>query len=259
MKNRNIFCLLLLSTLISCGNTQSTSSVSTPTTAAPIVELVTEEIIEGGNYGGYFIEINNNRLLSNNSSYDCTFESSNSRKEFKITSSRPESITVEKGNNENRDIIFKTHAPGDSIIQIYDADEMLVYRKVLRVRQAYTQETIEDAIYENDKYLGYKYLGNHKMSFTETQPLVGIFSGSDDFESNMKIKFQATYVAYHKDKDVFEFTLETLERDETSTTLLTSFLVSPTADVIYLYYSTDGYLLNMFIAETYKDLYKGYV
>ena len=71
MKQKGIFVLFLL-LLVGCG-TQATSSpqpTTQPTTSQsiPLVELETEEIVEGGSYGGYFIEINTERLLAENSS-----------------------------------------------------------------------------------------------------------------------------------------------------------------------------------------------
>ena len=260
MKQKGIFVLFLLS-LISCGAPTSTPQQVTtlpPTTSEsiPLVELETEEIIEGGSYGGYFIEINTERLLSENSSYNCTFEASNPNKAIRVESTRPESITVEFGNNPNRDIILKTHHAGDSIIKIYDADEMLVYRKVVRVRKAHAQEEMEDLLFDNDLYLGMKFLGDHRITFTETNPLVGIFSGSDDFEQNMRIKFETKFDSYLEDRDVYQYTLETIDRDQYSTTDIKTLQVSPTGDVMYLYYGSEGLLLNIFVAEKYTKFYE---
>ncbi len=259
MNKRLIFGLTLFM-LFSCNGSPTSTPTSTPTSQEiPLVELETEEIVEGGSYGGYFIEINTERLLSENSSYHCTFEATTANKQIRVESTRHESVTVEFGENPNRDIILKTHAAGDSIIKIYDADDMLVYRKVVRVRKAFTKETIEDEIFDNDLYLGMKFLGNHRISFVETQPLVGIFSGSDDFEKNMRIKFEMEFVSYLEDRDVFEYALTITERDQTSTTVINTLQVSPTADVMYLYYGTEYSLLNIFIAKPYTKFYNGLV
>ena len=259
MKQKGIFVLFLL-LLVGCG-TQTTSSpqpTAQPTTSQsiPLVELETEEIVEGGSYGGYFIEINTERLLSENSSYHCTFEASNPKKNIRVESTRPESITVEFGTNPNRDIILKTHAAGDSIIKIYDADEMLVFRKVVRVRKAYSQEEMEDVLFDNDLYLGLQFYGDHRITFTETQPLVGILSGSDDFEKNMRIKFETTFTAYVEDRDVYQYSLEIIDRDQYSTTVIKTLQVAPTGDVMYLYYGTEEILLNIFVAEQYTKFYE---
>ena len=259
MKQKGIFVLFLF-LLVGCG-TQTTSSsepTAQPTTSQsiPLVELETEEIVEGGSNGGYFIEINTERLLAENSSYHCTFEASNPKKNIRVESTRPESITVELGSNPNRDIILKTHAAGDSIIKIYDADEMLVFRKVVRVRNAYSQEEIEDVLYDNDLYLGMKFLGDHRITFTETDPLVGIFSGSDDFEKNMRIKFETTFTSYLEDRDVYQYNLEITDRDDHSTTIIKTLQIAPTGDVMYLYYGTEESLLNIFVAEQYTKYYE---
>lgn len=258
MKQKGFFVLFLL-LIVGCGapTTSSPQPTSQPTTSQsiPLVELETEEIIEGGSYGGYFIEINTERLLSENSVYNCTFEASNPKKNIRVESTRPESVTVELGKNQNRDIILKTHAAGDSIIKIYDADEMLVYRKVVRVRKSYTQNEIEDVLFENDLYLGMTFMGNHRITFTETNPLVGIFSGFDDFEKNMRIKFETNFVAYLEDRDVYQYSLEITDRDEYSTTIIKTLQISPTADVMYLYYGTEESLLNIFVAEKYTKFY----
>ena len=262
MKNKHILGLLAF-LLFSCGslnnNTTSQEPTITPSTNIPLVELEEDEICEGGSYGGYFIEINVNRLLANDETYHCSFESSNPNKAITVVSTRPESVTIHYGTNPNRDIILKTHAPGDSIIKIYDADDMLVYRKVVRVRQAYTSEDIGDAIFENDSYLGMKFMGDHRMTFIENGPIVGIFSGSDDFETDMRIKFEANYLGYLEDRDAYEYSLDIVDRDAYSTTKITVLQVSRTADVMYLYYnsgSTDS-LLNIFVAEPYAKFYEG--
>ena len=257
MNKRLIFGLTLFM-LFSCNASPSSIPTSQPTTSeAPLVELETEEIIEGGSYGGYFIEINSERLLAENSTYHCTFEASTANKQIRVESSRPESITVELGDNPNRDIIINTHTAGDSIVKIYDADEMLVYRKVIRVRKAYAKEEIENELFDNDVYLGMKFLGDHRITFTELDPIIGVFSGSDDFEKNMRIKFEMEYVSYLDDRDVFQYDLTITERDQTSTTVITTLQISPMADVMYLYYGTEGSLLNIFVANQYSKFYKG--
>ena len=132
---------------------------------------------------------------------------------------------------------------------------MLVYRKVVRVRKAYAQEEMEDMLFDNDLYLGMQFLGDHRITFTETNPLVGIFSGSDDFEQNMRIKFETKFEAYLEDRDVYQYSLEITDRDQYSTTVIKTLQVAPTGDVMYLYYSNEELLLNIFVAEKYTKFY----
>ena len=259
--------ILSLFSLIGCTGNSSNSINSNlddvssiVSSEEPIVEITdVEEFSSGGSYGGYFTDINFNRILKSDASYAVTFQSSNSNKEIRVTSSREESVTISRKENSNSEFDIVTHKPGDSIVCIYDADDMLVYRKIVRVRKAQTPESIVEECFQNDTYLGMKALGDHKISFVETNPFTGVFTGSDDYESGMEMTFTASYEGYVEYGDFYSFKLDIIERDPTSTTIITYLYISTTADIMMLYYGSEGYLLNQLVASTYKHLYNGYV
>lgn len=261
-----LFAVMIIG-LASCGGpaTSSPSTTSDPSTSTPTTSieeptsdistfepLTTNEFSEGS-HGGWLIDIGVNQYLFTDETYDCTFNPDHTVKDIRITSSHEEVLTITPSTTEKTSFTINTHNVGDSILCIYDADDMLVYRKVVRVRTRYSAEEIPTAVFNNDVYDGNPYLGDHTLFFLEEDPFKGLFKGSDDFEANMEYEITMTYNSYNSDFKAYEFDIETTKRDETSTTVLTSMLISPAADFIALYYSNG--LLNLFFPRSLVDLH----
>ncbi|MGM9873485.1 MAG: hypothetical protein ACI31G_01005 [Bacilli bacterium] len=255
-----LFLLLFTSSslLSSCNNANDITSSE----SEELVELECEPI-SSGTCGGILIDVAVNRLLANDTQYEATFKCNSINPEMTFKSSRPQSVTIAKSTSSAESFIIETHNPGDSILQIYDYEGILVYRNVVRVRQSYTPEQITQAIYDYDIYKGTKMAGNHRMTFTSVTPFAGLFTGSDDFESGMNISFEATYNTYIDAWDMYEFTIEITNNESNSQTILSSLCVTTTADQILLYYKSSGvseeHLLNIFFPAALEYLHEGQI
>lgn len=228
-----------------------------------VTELVTltTDYVKDGNGGGYMIELDFGRTFAENSSFDCTFNVKNADKTLRITSSREESLTIEQTSLAKNAFTLKTHKPGDSIIKIYDIDGVLVYRNVVKVRKAYDEVGVIEAMYNNDIYEGLKALGNYRLTINSKDSLQGTLRGSDDVESDLQITFSGVYTTYVSEWDMYRYELTTEKQNEESQTRITSLTVSRTGDCINIYYLTGGkeHLLNQFFpletAEEYNEPY----
>ena len=294
MKNKSTLLLtcLLSATLISCGGVgrqsspeatslEESSAVELPSSEAfpskeeestePSTPEESEEIEESivvindsevtevtdGSCTGQLVDINMNFFVASESRYDCRFVSKNlNDPSITFKSSRPESVTVEPVEGNFTDFVLVTHAAGDSILSIYDSEEMLVYRHIVRVRKAYSPEEIGQALYDFDTYVGI--YDNHQVAFLDYGPVYGLFTGSDEVERNIRIEFNATFTHVDEAFDMYYFTIETLEANEGSQTSLTHFIVSPCADQIVFYYDAGGgqeAMLNAFYPKSLAALH----
>ena len=242
--------------MTSCGGQSSGGGGSD----IPTIDFDPKDFVSHGSSSGYLIDISADSLLSENNSYLCSFNpSTSSSGKIKITSSREESVTCETKDNGPEFTLF-THAVGDSILKIYDVDDILVYRYIVRVRKAFTQAEIVKECFNNDVYRGVKILGNHRMTFLNdaTVPTAQV-KGSDDFEENLDLSFTCTYSQYIQEMDSYEFTCEITDNPNNSQTRITVIYVSRTASEIKVYYASgsENSLLNIFYASKYAYLYEG--
>lgn len=253
------FTLIAMTSMASCSKGGASDSNQG---SSDIVELECDPI-SNGSIGGILIDVAVNRFLANDSEYVATFKCNAIDPTMTFKSSRPDSVTIEKSTASAESFIIVTHNPGDSILQIYDYQEILVYRNVIRVRQSYSPEDIKQVIYDYDIYKGTKMAGNHRMVFNSADPFVGQLSGSDDFESGLNITFTATYSEYLVSWDMYLYTLEVTENETNSSTILSSMCVSRTGDQIILYYksspASEERLLNIFFPAKLEYLHKGQI
>ena len=256
--------------LASCQGPTPTPSASSPTdssavesSAEPSVEesiytIDPEEVEEfaEGSVGGQLIDINLNCFLAEQTDYLCRFSPKNLDPTLRIVSSRPESLEVEHEGGEEFTLCAK--APGDSLLSIYDKDDMLCYRKIVRVRKAYDKTEIEEVMYDYDIYGGMTVFGGtYRLTFLQYAPLMGILEGRDEVESGIHIEFTATYSGYVSAYDMYSYDIEITSRNEGSQTRITSFLISRTADQLVLYYWTgeEEAWLDSFYPESLYDLH----
>lgn len=257
MKFKRLGLILFLSTMLlgACGSKES-SSATTEETSIYTTSLPEEDQIQkGGSYSGYFIELAMNRRFAENTEYEFRFESNCSAgKAFRVKSSREESVTVVGDTTKSSSFKLACHEAGDSVITIYNAQDVLVYRHVLMVRKAYTQETIGKAMYDVDYFKSWSYMGEWKITITDPNaPFAGVLRGGDDFEQNIETEFTLNYEGYYSSVDCYSFSVNTTKTN--SETHLTYLNVTRCCDTMYLYYLTGGeeHLLAIFYPNDIYD------
>ena len=250
--------LITMSSMVSCDKENASSGNS----SSEIVELECDPISDG-TLGGILIDVSVNRFLSNDCEYLASFKCNAVDSTMTFKSSRPESVTIEQSSSSAESFLIVTHSPGDSILQIYDYQEILVYRNVIRVRQSYSPEDIKQVVYDYDIYKGAKMAGNHRLVFNNVEPFTGQLSGGDDFESGLNITFKATYSEFLTSWDMYLYTLEVTENESNSSTILSSICISRTGDQVILYYksssASEEHLLNIFFPAKLEYLHKGQI
>ena len=238
------------------SSSSSSSSASSSEEIYSIDESSYEEVTDGS-CSGQLVDINMNFFVGDNGVYDCRFVSKNLQDpSITIKSSRPQSVTIEMVENSNSDFKLITHDVGDSLLSIYDCDDMLVYRHVVRVRKAYSAEEMPKALYDFDTYVGI--YDNHQMAFLDYEPCYGLFTGSDDVEKNMRIEFEARYDHFDEIFGMYYYAIDIIEANQGSQTKITHFIVSPCGDEIVLYYDIGGgeeALLNAFYPKSLAYLH----
>ena len=262
------FSLLLLCLLTtSCGSKDSVGgeSVSSSNSTIPDETLVEiqfddEDRVNYGSVGGDLTDVQIARYFADNTTYYASFSYGRSTS-YRYVSSREESVTIELSSTTVGVFEIITHKPGDTILSIYDDNDFLVYRNIIRVRKAYDEVGVAQAIYDFDAYEGYRIFGNHRLNFTSVSPLTGILGGTDDVElSPMNIVFEATYEGINEWYDMHQFVLDVVSANEGSNTKVSRMLVSRTGDFIILFYLTGGedHMLNDFFPTALKEIHKDF-
>ena len=250
---------LLMLTMVSC-NAPNNGQPSSGSNDIPTINFDSKDYVCRGSASGYLIDIGANSLLSENNSYTCSFAPSTSTDGvIRFSSSREASVTISQKQGQD-EFTISTHAIGDSIIKIYDSNDILVYRNIVRVRKAFTTAEIINECYNNDVYKGVKVLGNHRMTFldNETVPTAQL-RGNDDYETNIDLSFSCTYNRYIQEIDSYEYLCEITANPNNSQTRITILYISRTASEIKMYYRSGGddVLFNIFYASKYESLYPG--
>lgn len=206
----------------------------------------------GCSVGGYFVEAAWGRSMASDSTYTFNIEVNNgSGTSFRITSSHPEHITARIPEGSNNLFYLDTHTAGDSIISIYDSQDFLVYRDVLRVRPKKTEETVIDTMYNAESFKTMSdmsaYIGNWKLVVSDNSlnPQC-ILAGGDDMEQDVTFEFTLSYQEYIEDRACYMYKVENLDTNS-QTTKLTYVQVSNVGDYAYVYYKNghDSNLLTM--------------
>lgn len=263
--NKKLFILPLLVLSIAGCNSTSTdiADTNTNTTSSRLPEIqeryegLTEstpgcsEIISGGSASGYLIELISDRFVGENERYDCTFESNLADKTIRVESSDESHATIERVEDSNSKFYIVTHKAGDFVLKIYDADDVLCFRKIVRVRPTYSETDILKVITYAEYFKSIPefagYLGDWSASFYKgDKGTECVMKGGDDFEQKVQVTFQLEFVEYWAPTGCYIFNAKTLSSNAQSTTI-TEICISAQADVAYTYYETGGesHLLNM--------------
>lgn len=273
MKNKGLIIVtlsILMVSLVGCGSAQEASSSIAPTsvstsepTSAP-TSLSTSEsqssaptsksemptvdwddkdfVAKGGNYGGFFTEINIGRQLCSDSSYTFLFQSSLAgRKDFTVKVSNPDLAEAVK-DGLNHGFSLNTKAVGDFILTIENADEILVYRNIVRVRKAIALDEMDDYLQNVDKFVSpaeyEKYYGSYRLAFildkTVSDKVTGTLKGSDDYDQNVNIVFTYEYEMFLEDRDCYSYKLTTIYQG-TDLTYIEYFNITRCGDWMYVY------------------------
>lgn len=259
----SLFSLSFCSILTSCNNTPP-SSTPPSNTGDPFDPIVVDEITEG-TYGGWLEDVVVlNRFLGHNSQYGFTYTAPNSDLSLRMQSSNESVFTIEKSDAAANSYVIVTHQPGNAVLTIYDSTDYLYFRKIVRVRTAYTPETIQTPAFDNDIYAGFTgFGGSYRLTCIKTEPsFQWQLTGKDEVEINgMDIVFDCTYSNFYEPWDMYVFETTIVSEHQNNQTDIVYLYISRTADVINLYYGIgggDNALLNIFSPLIYSEIRPGF-
>ena len=251
--------LISMFTLASCNPNKTSSSGDIDYDSQ--VNLAKADEITSGTYSGVledivFLE----RNLASGSEYSFTYSAPNDDANIRVVSSNEDALTISHLSGNNYKIV--THNPGNSILKVYDSQEYLHFRFLIRVRTAHTAESVAKAAFDYDTYGGISFYGNHRLSCVDYQDSFRWqVSGSDDTEKNMNIVFDVTNPTFNEEWDMFMYSVSVVSKNEGSQTNPLYFFISRTADTAFVYIDAgagEDILLNMFspISLTYRDVFQ---
>ncbi|MCQ2801979.1 MAG: hypothetical protein MJ222_05095 [Bacilli bacterium] len=252
-------------TLAGCGNNDDPNPPTPdPDPVIPTIDWDEKDYIcKGGSYGGYFSDVNVERMLCVDTSYEFMFESSHATdKSFTIVSTNPNIANWVKREDNPKMFNLDCKAQGDIILTIENADGILVYRNIIRVRNAIATDKMNDYLRSVDRFETPReyvaYLGDYKMSFDYLEEFdnkfAGILKGGDDYDSNVNIIFTLEYEEDLPERDCYLYKLTTLYT-ETSLTYIGYLDIARAGDWLYMYEDETlgtGGLLAMFVPRVLK-------
>ena len=210
-----------------------------------IITLTTNAFQEGGTYSEGFEDVPF-RYFAHDSRYLFEFHSNiDEDPSFRVVSSRPESVTIEMDPTSVFKFDVVTHEPGDSIIMVYNSEDMMVYRNVIRVRTGFSPEDIAKAVYHYDVYTTPKeiqsFYGNYSFSLLSfDNPISGVISGTDEVETKtITLDFTLEYDKYIKEYDAYSFKANSTTSESGETTIV-CVNIARCAEEIYVYYDYNG-------------------
>lgn len=196
-------------------------------------------ICKGGSYGGFFTEVNIGRALVTETKYEFSLSASGSDKTINIKLSNNNLGSVRMKNNSKSHFFLETNKNyGDLIMTIENARGELVYRNLIKIRKAVTNEEMGQVLYNKDIYKTSSDLlgmyGDWRLGFTEIDPIKGTISGGDEKESNVTITFTIEFVEYQEFRDCNLYNVSEIS-STAKETKITALLITRAADTIYVY------------------------
>lgn len=251
--------------LAGCGNNNPNPPTPDPTPEPVIPTIDWDEadyICKGGSYGGYFSDVNVERKLCTNTTYEFLFESSHALdKSYTLTVTDTNIANPVKRTGDEKMFDLTCKSQGDIIMTIENADGVLVYRNIIRVRDAIAPEKMNEYLQKTDKFetpaLYSMWLGEFKMSFDYLDEFdnqfLGTLKGGDDMDRNVTIVFSMEYEEYIPHQDCYSYTLTTLY-STTEVTKIGYLSIARAGDWLYLYEAdtVEGGLLTMLIPTVLK-------
>lgn len=214
-----------------------------------------EEVFSGSS-GGFLIDINVETKLIVGYTYSCKYTPNGNSTYYTVKSSDTSMFEVSKDSDESTSFTINCLKAGNGYITIYDKDEMILYRKIIRIRTPMPANYVLTYLFETPYFRGYPGLGTHKLVFTDKEG-TGNLSGSDELESNINLDFKVSLTSnYESYFDEYEqlgniYVLEFSEYDsnQTSSIVPQIMYLSLAGDYIRFYYGStleSAYLLNIF-------------
>lgn len=206
------------------------------------ITLTNKQIIQtGGSYGGMFIDVSVKRFLATESSYVFSFTSNKIDSSFRVALSSNEHMVASEVTGKEF-TITTTAVAGDTIMQLYDSDDILVYRNVIRVRPKQTKETILNAVDSAQNYKTMKEVTDlleenwtlQTMRFDD-HTLSCVLAGRDGYGSNKcQFRINTDECVYEESPDWYKFKVQN-SVSENRDTIITYICVATAADVMYAY------------------------
>lgn len=195
---------------------------------------------------GFLTEIQSDRFVGENETYECYFESYSADKTIRVVADHRYSekgvvhATVEMDPVNKSKFVIKTLTAGDFVLKIYNSEDCLVFRKIVRVRPTYSETEILEVLCDAEYYKTIEayeqYIGAWKCAFYQGNNGVELaLSGGDDADRNVKITAALTYSDYYAPTGCYIFNTTVLTSNTRNTSLI-YFTVSAQGDLGYLYY-----------------------
>jgi len=253
MKKRNLLLLLFVPVMLASCN-KGTNSGPIPSGVVipdigeryegltPDMDGCSEISSSGVSSEGFLTEILSDRFLGEDKSYVCYFESSLADKSLRVVSTNEGHATIEQSESKKSKFTINTHSAGDTVLKIYNADDELVFRKIVRVRPVYSSKTILNCLYNAEYYRTLKdyedYIGSWRCSFYEgDEGAECALKGSDDADTNVNLTASLSFKEYYSPTDCYIFDATVLTSN-TKNTSLVYVCVTAQGDLAYLYYPT---------------------
>lgn len=274
--------LVLSFSLVGCGETTSQSNTSNSLTSDTTSDDITSSIEDSstseelsvneicdGTAEGRLSDIEMKSFVTSNFEYACVFRTNSSNKQITFRVSNSDVIEIKESVSTDGRFTLVTKNAGDAILEIFDSNEMLVYRNIVRVRDSIgdTEQEISEYLFSVDKFSSIFtdfMLANYELTFlspkTANEDPTGYLTGYDDFdtaggEHNFHYHEDEEY-RYDSSRDCYWFLIDVDSTTSTQTTLY-SFSISRTGDKLMVYYlsGNEGRLLTIMAPDNLLYLY----
>lgn len=219
-------------------------------------EIDFNPIYEGGTDSGRLVDIDANAFCRENFSYYCSFTTNQTDKSLSFKVSDPEIITVD-GDSPDGNFYLQTHKSGNAILEIYNSQDMIVYRNVVRVRPMVAEEDLNSYLYEANSFVSicdYFTFSHYQLMFISED--TAILAGYDEVDSSASYRFTYILEGYSEYDDFYYFKIDTISSNVS--TRLTEFMLSSTGDMLMVYYDSGmggGSLLAMLTRDDLQYLH----
>jgi len=254
-----LFLLSLPFLMVSCSNNTQNNDDNKNNNTTWVKETFDDPDIEevtSGSSSGFLIDISVETKLIVGYSYSCTYTPTGNSTYYTCKSSNESLFTIVKENNEDTKFTINCLKAGNGYFTLYDKDEMILYRKIIRIRTPMPIDYALTYLYETPYFVGYPGLGNHTIAFTDKEG-TGSLTGSDELESNIDLDFTITLATNYQDYlsqyqamgNVYAFTISSYDNNQTTSIVPQIMFLSLAGDFIRFYYGTtfeEATLLNIF-------------
>ena len=218
----------------------------------PPIRTVTCEQFSRGTAGGSLTDFMVGSWIEPNYTYTCSFKHDKTFSGEYTVRSDDRTIAQVSHAAGTGSFTVKGITPGDAIITAVTDEGETVLQFVAHVRERLPIEKIPEHLYSTDVFYGLYY--GCRLSFLEKDPLKGVLTGSDDFETSM-VNFKLIDGIEEKifdgtDFNTYKYRISVDTETSITNRTYTFLYVSTTGDKIFMYYSNG--LIDMFSAENVK-------